>query len=104
LRLRLCIPTSLELQAAIDAQRAVDGQLQIAVDAGLDVDVDTGGGFDPNTLNDKLATTISAQTGAAKADLQAYANTPLLELDRAIAKPQQGPAFNAGIAGGPPVT
>ena len=103
LRLKLCIPPSLEVQAAVNAQLAVDGQLQIAVDAGLDVDVDIGGGFDPNTLNDKLATTISAQTGAAKVDLQAYANTPLLELDRAMAKPQQGPDFNAGIEWEPPV-
>jgi len=106
LRLKICIPPSLAVQAAVDAQLVVDGQLGLAADAGLDVDVAVAGSFSATKLNDSLAGTIGASVGGADTAtyLKAnYGNTPLIEMDQALAKPQKGPDFTAGIEWEPPV-
>jgi hypothetical protein len=106
LRLKICIPPSLAVQAAVDAQLVVDGQLGLAAEAGLDVDVAVAGAFSATKLNDSLAGTIGATvggTGTATYLKANYGNTPLIEMDRALAKPQKGPDFGAGIEWEPPV-
>jgi len=100
LRLKLCIPPSIEVNAGVEAQLAVAGEF------GLDLDVGVHAGFDAQVLNDGLAGHIADATGggtAAETELKAFSNKPLAELDAELTKPQKGPDFSAGIEWEAPV-
>jgi hypothetical protein len=102
LRLKFCLPPSIAINGAIEAELAV------AAKAGLDIDVavdaTTTPPFDAGTLNTQLRNDVAASLppGAATS-LSDYANTPLVELDQAVAQPQKGPDFGASLVWETPV-
>jgi hypothetical protein len=100
LRLKLCIPPSIEVSAGVEAQLAV------AAEFDLDLDVGVHAGFNAVALNNNLAGHIAAATGggaAAEAELKEFGNKPLAQLDAELTKPQKGPDFAAGIVWEEPV-
>lgn len=98
LRLKFCILPSLSVSGAIDAELATAGQL------GLDIDAAVQAGFDAGTLNAELKQQLALGLGAqANAGLSQFANTPLVELEDAMTRPQQGPDFGASLVWETPV-
>jgi hypothetical protein len=111
LRLKICIPPSLEVQAAVDLQLSadlgkIDVDLGLAASANLDLDVGAGNGFDPLTLNADLTQGLTQALGGGVAttnELSSFSNKPLAALNRELTKPQKGPDFSAGIVWEAPV-
>jgi hypothetical protein len=108
LRLKICIPPSLEVQAGIDAVLSADlGQIDLDLGAAASIgfDLDAGdAGHDPNTIHGHLTGGLAYALGAPDTSgLDPFSNKPLAELDRQLTKPQQGPDFSAGIAWEAPV-
>jgi hypothetical protein len=98
LRLKFCIPPSLSVSAGIDAELAIAASLD------LDIDVDVQAGFDAATLNSQLLSQLVSSIGPqAQAGLSEFANTPLVELEQAMTRPQQGPDFGASLVWETPV-
>ena len=102
LRLKFCLPPSIAVNGAIEAELAVAGQFGLDID--VDVDLTTNPPFKADTLNAQLRTDLVASLGAGAANgLTAFANTPLVELEDSLTKPQQGPDFGASLVWETPV-
>ena len=98
LRLKFCLPPSVSISGAIDAELAIAAQFN------LDMDVDVQSGFDVTTLNSLLMTQLESSLGPkATPALSELANTPLVELDQALSRPQRGPDFGASLVWEQPV-
>jgi hypothetical protein len=107
LRLKLCIPPSVQVQAGLDT--TLDAELgQIDVDLGaaaaVGFDLDLGDStHDPKTIHTHLTTGLTDALGAKADTFDPFSNKPLAEIERSIAKPQRGPDFSVGIEWEEPV-
>jgi hypothetical protein len=106
LRLKICIPPSLAVQAGVDAQLSADiapieADFDASIQANFDLDV---GGASPHTAGDihgHLTSGLAGVLGAPTVPtnpFDPYSNNVLAGMERQLMKPQQGPDF-----GGEPV-
>jgi hypothetical protein len=98
LRLKICIPPSVQVQGALDAALAADlAKIDVDLGAAAGVDLDTvpNAGTIHNDLMKGMARALG--TTPVKTGLDRFSNKPLAEFEKQLVKPQQGPDFSGGI-------
>jgi hypothetical protein len=98
LRLKLCIPPSVSIDAGLDAELSLAG----SVGADLDVQATLPGGLTVQQIRSDLLTKPGLRdvvgTSQQSTDaVQAFGNTPLAQFARDATRPSKGPDFAAGI-------
>jgi hypothetical protein len=92
LRLKFCIPPSVSIEVALDAQ------LNAAAGADLDVGLTASATIDLHgELKKDLADRVIGGGPSTEAQLDAFGNKPLAQLERELTRPAKGPDFTAGI-------
>ena len=110
LKLKFCIPPSLEVQAAVTTEldaltkAGISVDLSLGVDPKLELGIDAAGHTTPGKtvadLQATLASDIAARVGggaATKAQFDLLSNAPLLDLETSMTSKTQGPDFTANV-------
>jgi hypothetical protein len=99
LRLKICIPPSLSVQAGVDAYLApIEADFSLAASAGFDLDVGGAAPHTANAIHGDLTSGLAGVLGAPDTSgLDPFSNNVLADFERQLTKPQQGPDFSGGV-------